>query len=63
MSAGPIVRAVTTATKAQVIADEDGTPAQFDAYWHAFTPQWLVTHHNEVYAARARDEAVRRRSA
>lgn len=59
---GPIAQAVITATKAQVVADADGTRAEFDAYWHAFTPSWLASH-NQHYTARARDEAVKGRRA
>jgi hypothetical protein len=62
MTPGPIVKAVTTATKAQIAADLDGTPAQFDSYWQAFTPSWL-TSNNEHFTARARDEAVKGRAA
>lgn len=59
MRAGPIVKAVTTATKAQLAADADNTPAAFDAYWHALTPTWRYLKQDAHYGARARDEAVK----
>lgn len=60
---GPIAKAVTTATKAQVVADADGQRSEFDAYWRAFTPQWAYTKSDQHHHARARDEAVKGRAA
>jgi len=59
-AAGPIAQAVITATKAQVVADADGTPAQFDAYWRAFTPWWPAQHIDWHHHSQIRDEAVAR---
>lgn len=62
-SPGPIVRAVKTATKAQLAADHDNTPAAFDAYWRAFLPTWCYMKEDKGHHARARDEAVKGRAA
>lgn len=56
---GPVVRAVTTATKAQLAADQDNTPAAFDAYWFAFLPGWSVYKNSRHMQDRVRDEAIR----
>jgi hypothetical protein len=54
---GPIVKGVRSAFKAQCAADRDGAPANFEEYWHAFTPAWFIDQ-NGHYQARARDEAA-----
>ena len=58
---GPIVRAVSIATRAQLAADRDNCPAEFTSYWRAFMQ--LPTMRDPHEAARRTDENVKGRAA